>query len=167
MGIVVLESDLDTYCLQALLIDDYLNFLPVVDSDVPPTGDPTEIPTSAPLRACRARINFLWTPNVTSRRRIDSRMSGGNSNCDLMERERRLTMHPSCHEKVLSLHGAIHCVAPVRRIELNQVVCTPHIGYVSSDEYEIQFADIFDRIVTYEAGRPIDVINPEALQHAI
>jgi D-3-phosphoglycerate dehydrogenase len=51
-------------------------------------------------------------------------------------------------------------------LQLNQVVCTPHIGYVSNDEYEIQFADIFDQIVAYEAGRPINVINPEAQQHA-
>lgn len=51
-------------------------------------------------------------------------------------------------------------------IQMDQVVCTPHIGYVSSDEYEIQFADIFDQIVAYEAGRPINVINPEAQHHA-
>jgi D-3-phosphoglycerate dehydrogenase / 2-oxoglutarate reductase len=46
---------------------------------------------------------------------------------------------------------------------MDNVVCTPHIGYVSRDEYEIQFADIFDQIVAYAAGKPIHVVNPEVL----
>ncbi len=48
-------------------------------------------------------------------------------------------------------------------LTMNNVVCTPHIGYVSRDEYEIQFADIFDQIVAYGAGKPIHVVNPEVL----
>jgi D-3-phosphoglycerate dehydrogenase len=44
------------------------------------------------------------------------------------------------------------------------VICTPHIGYVTRDEYEIQFVDIFDQINAYAAGNPINVINPEALK---
>jgi D-3-phosphoglycerate dehydrogenase len=51
-------------------------------------------------------------------------------------------------------------------LRMDNVVCTPHIGYVSRDEYEIQFADIFDQIVAYAAGAPINVVNPEALQVA-
>jgi D-3-phosphoglycerate dehydrogenase len=47
-------------------------------------------------------------------------------------------------------------------LNLGNVVCTPHIGYVTRDEYEIQFADIFDQIVAYAAGAPINVINPDA-----
>ena len=43
------------------------------------------------------------------------------------------------------------------------VVCTPHIGYVTRDEYELQFADIFDQIVAYASGKPINVVNPEVL----
>jgi D-3-phosphoglycerate dehydrogenase len=43
------------------------------------------------------------------------------------------------------------------------VVCTPHIGYVSIDEWEVQFADVFDQINAYAAGAPINVINPLAL----
>jgi D-3-phosphoglycerate dehydrogenase len=46
------------------------------------------------------------------------------------------------------------------------VVATPHIGYVSRDEYELQFSDIFDQIVAYAAGSPINVVNLDALQHA-
>src|SRR6266480_3565789 len=45
---------------------------------------------------------------------------------------------------------------------MENVVCTPHIGYVSRDEYEVQFADIFDQITAYAAGTPINVVNPEA-----
>jgi D-3-phosphoglycerate dehydrogenase len=53
-------------------------------------------------------------------------------------------------------------------LNMDNVVCTPHIGYVTRDEYEIQFADIFDQILAYAAGKPINVINPDALkvQHA-
>jgi D-3-phosphoglycerate dehydrogenase / 2-oxoglutarate reductase len=43
------------------------------------------------------------------------------------------------------------------------VVCAPHIGYVSRDEYEIQFTDIFDQIVAYAAGEPTNVVNPDAI----
>jgi D-3-phosphoglycerate dehydrogenase / 2-oxoglutarate reductase len=49
-------------------------------------------------------------------------------------------------------------------LALDQVVCTPHIGYVSRDEYEIQFADVFDQILAYAAGAPINVVNPPVLQ---
>jgi D-3-phosphoglycerate dehydrogenase len=43
------------------------------------------------------------------------------------------------------------------------VVCTPHIGYVTRDEYDLQFSDIFDQILAYAAGTPIHVVNPESL----
>jgi D-3-phosphoglycerate dehydrogenase / 2-oxoglutarate reductase len=46
-------------------------------------------------------------------------------------------------------------------LEMDNVVCTPHIGYVTRDEYEIQFSDIFDQITAFAAGRPINVVNPE------
>ena len=49
---------------------------------------------------------------------------------------------------------------------MDNVVCTPHIGYVSRDEYEIQFTDIFDQITAYVAGTPINVVNPEVLDCA-
>jgi D-3-phosphoglycerate dehydrogenase len=48
-------------------------------------------------------------------------------------------------------------------LSMASVVCTPHIGYVTRDEYEIQFADIFDQIVAYAAGTPINVVNPDVL----
>jgi D-3-phosphoglycerate dehydrogenase / 2-oxoglutarate reductase len=48
-------------------------------------------------------------------------------------------------------------------LAMDNVVCTPHIGYVTRDEYEVQFADIFDQIVAYVAGTPINVVNPQVL----
>jgi len=47
---------------------------------------------------------------------------------------------------------------------LDNVVCTPHIGYVTRDEYQIQFSDIFDQILAYAAGAPVNVVNPGALK---
>lgn len=46
-------------------------------------------------------------------------------------------------------------------LEMPNVVCTPHIGFVTKDEFEIQFSDIFDQIVAYADGQPINMINPE------
>jgi D-3-phosphoglycerate dehydrogenase len=41
------------------------------------------------------------------------------------------------------------------------VLPTPHIGYVTEDEFDLQFSDIFDQITAYAAGAPIHMINPE------
>jgi len=49
-------------------------------------------------------------------------------------------------------------------LTMENVVCTPHIGYVTRDEYEIQFSDVFDQIVAYAAGKPINVVNPAVFQ---
>jgi D-3-phosphoglycerate dehydrogenase len=46
-------------------------------------------------------------------------------------------------------------------LKMDNVVCTPHIGYVTRDEYEIHFAGIFDQINSYADGNPINVVNPE------
>ncbi|MTV11853.1 MULTISPECIES: D-2-hydroxyacid dehydrogenase family protein [Bradyrhizobium] len=50
-------------------------------------------------------------------------------------------------------------------LNMDNVVCTPHLGYVSRDEYEIQFTDIFDQILAYAAGTPTNVVNPDVLTH--
>lgn len=47
---------------------------------------------------------------------------------------------------------------------LGKVVCTPHIGYVTREEYELQFSDVFAQITAYAAGRPLNVVNPEVLR---
>lgn len=41
------------------------------------------------------------------------------------------------------------------------VLPTPHIGYVTEDEFDLQFTDIFDQVNAYAAGAPIHMINPE------
>ncbi len=51
-------------------------------------------------------------------------------------------------------------------LNMPNVVCTPHLGYVSRDEYEIQFVDIFDQIIAYAAGTPINVVNPDVMPAA-
>ncbi len=48
-------------------------------------------------------------------------------------------------------------------LAMDNVVCTPHIGYVTRDEYEIQFTDIFDQILAYAGGSPTNVVNPDVL----
>lgn len=49
---------------------------------------------------------------------------------------------------------------------LPNVVATPHIGFVTHEEYDLQFGDIFDQIIAYRDGAPIHVVNPEALAKA-
>jgi len=56
---------------------------------------------------------------------------------------------------------ALHANQPL--LAMDNVVCTPHIGYVTREEYEIQFSDIFDQIAAYCAGKPINIVNPEVL----
>jgi D-3-phosphoglycerate dehydrogenase len=51
-------------------------------------------------------------------------------------------------------------------LTMENVVCTPHIGYVTRDEYELQFSDVFDQVVAYAAGAPANVVNPTALHCA-
>ncbi len=46
-------------------------------------------------------------------------------------------------------------------LNMPNVICTPHIGYVTEDEYETHFTDIFDQIIAFEAGKPINVINKD------
>jgi len=51
-------------------------------------------------------------------------------------------------------------------LQFEQVVATPHIGYVTREEYETQFIDIFEQITAFAAGRPINVVNPKVLERA-
>lgn len=41
------------------------------------------------------------------------------------------------------------------------VLPTPHVGYVTEDEFDLQFTDIFEQVNAFAAGQPIHVINPE------
>ncbi|MEM9392748.1 MAG: D-2-hydroxyacid dehydrogenase family protein [Pseudomonadota bacterium] len=46
------------------------------------------------------------------------------------------------------------------------VIGTPHIGFVTEDELDMQFADIYDQVVAYASGAPIHMINPEVWDKA-
>jgi D-3-phosphoglycerate dehydrogenase / 2-oxoglutarate reductase len=50
-------------------------------------------------------------------------------------------------------------------LSLSNALCTPHIGYVTLEEWEIQFSDVFDQINAFASGHPINVVNPEVLTH--
>jgi len=51
-------------------------------------------------------------------------------------------------------------------LTMKNVVSTPHIGYVTREEWELQFDDIFSQINAYVAGTPINVVNPDVLVRA-
>ncbi len=48
-------------------------------------------------------------------------------------------------------------------LTMDQVVATPHIGYVTIDEWELQFETVFAQINAFADGEPMNVVNPDAL----
>ncbi len=59
------------------------------------------------------------------------------------------------HEPVLGARDPL--------LVLPNALCTPHLGFVALDQLDDYFSDQFDRVLAFEAGQPIDVINPEVL----
>jgi D-3-phosphoglycerate dehydrogenase len=49
-------------------------------------------------------------------------------------------------------------------LRLENCICTPHIGYVEQDSYELYFGSAFDNVVNYIRGTPTNIVNPGALQ---
>jgi len=49
-------------------------------------------------------------------------------------------------------------------LRLENCICTPHIGYVEQDSYELYFGAAFDNVVNFIKGRPSNIVNPGALQ---
>ena len=49
-------------------------------------------------------------------------------------------------------------------LRLENCICTPHIGYVEQDSYELYFGVAFDNVVNFIAGTPTNIVNPEAFQ---
>ena len=49
-------------------------------------------------------------------------------------------------------------------LRLENCICTPHIGYVEQDSYEMYFGDAFDNVINFIKGTPSNIINPGALQ---
>ena len=50
-------------------------------------------------------------------------------------------------------------------LRLENCICTPHIGYVEQDSYELYFGAAFDNIVNFARGTPTNIMNPGALQN--
>jgi D-3-phosphoglycerate dehydrogenase len=46
---------------------------------------------------------------------------------------------------------------------LDNAICTPHLGYVEKDSYEILFGHAFDNLLAFEAGHPVNLVNPDVL----
>lgn len=49
-------------------------------------------------------------------------------------------------------------------LRLENCICTPHIGYVEQDSYELYFSTAFDNVVNFIKGTPTHIVNPGALQ---
>jgi D-3-phosphoglycerate dehydrogenase len=49
-------------------------------------------------------------------------------------------------------------------LRLENCICTPHIGYVELDNYEMYFGAAFDNVVNFLKGTPTNIVNPAALQ---
>jgi D-3-phosphoglycerate dehydrogenase len=49
-------------------------------------------------------------------------------------------------------------------LRLENAVCTPHIGYVELDSYELYFSTAFDNVVNWLEGRPTSIVNPQVLR---
>ncbi len=49
-------------------------------------------------------------------------------------------------------------------LRLENAVCTPHIGYVEQDSYEMYFDAAFENILNFIKGTPTHIVNPEALK---
>ena len=49
-------------------------------------------------------------------------------------------------------------------LRLENAVCTPHIGYVEQDSYEMYFGAAFDNVVAFVNQHPTNIVNPDALK---
>lgn len=49
-------------------------------------------------------------------------------------------------------------------LRMKNVICTPHLGYVERQAYELYFRIAFENIVQFASGHPVNIVNPEALQ---
>ena len=59
------------------------------------------------------------------------------------------------HEPILQGHSLLR---------LENCICTPHIGYVEKDNYELYFGAAFDNVVNFIKGTPTNIVNPGSLQ---
>jgi D-3-phosphoglycerate dehydrogenase len=51
-------------------------------------------------------------------------------------------------------------------LHMDNVICTPHLGYVEKDGYESLFGAAFDQLLAFANGKRVNIANPEALKRA-
>lgn len=51
-------------------------------------------------------------------------------------------------------------------LSMDNVVCSPHVGYVTRDRFEIIYGTAFDQVLAFANGSPLNVVNPDALRTA-
>ncbi|GAC1525054.1 MAG: D-2-hydroxyacid dehydrogenase family protein [Ramlibacter sp.] len=49
-------------------------------------------------------------------------------------------------------------------LRMENCICTPHIGYVEQESYELYFGAAFENVVNFIEGHPTNVVNPGSLQ---
>jgi D-3-phosphoglycerate dehydrogenase len=49
-------------------------------------------------------------------------------------------------------------------LSMDNVVCSPHVGYVTRDRFEIIYGTAFDQVLAFANGSPLNVVNPDALR---
>ena len=116
---------------------------------------------AAGRRDARHRHRAPTSPTC-SRRRCSSTRAAPGSSSRVRSSTRcgpagRAWPQSTCSTRTAARSSTIRCS------RLHNVVCTPHIGYVTREEWELQFADVFDQINAYAAGSPINVVNPDVL----
>lgn len=48
-------------------------------------------------------------------------------------------------------------------LHMSNVVCTPHLGYVEKDSYELYFGTAFEHLLAFATGNPLNIVNPQVL----
>ena len=48
-------------------------------------------------------------------------------------------------------------------LDMDNVICTPHLGYVEKDSYELYFGQAFDHVIAFSRGQARNLVNPEVL----
>ncbi len=102
----------------------------------------------ARMKACSLLVNTSRAGLIAPGALVDALRAGrpGSAAVDVYQ-----------DEPVLDVHHPL--------LGLDNVVCTPHLGYVTRDEWDVQFSDIFDQINAYAGGAPTNVVNPDVLPH--
>jgi len=52
-------------------------------------------------------------------------------------------------------------------LKMDNVIATPHLGYVERENYELYYGLVVDQILAYAAGNPVNVLNPEAVRRRV